>query len=149
MATEQHKTFTLRISTPAREFFSAEIRQITIMTEDGEITVLAEHTPLVSSLKPGVARILNAKGEEVLLAHSGGFLEMDGQIMNILADSAERAEELDEAKVEEARKQAEKAMSEKRTDKVGFTEAAAILERELARLKLIKRVKSHRSGNRE
>lgn len=139
------KTFLLRISTPAREVYSAKVKQVTLPTQAGEITVLPGHTPLLSAIKGGVLRLLDESGAEVLLAISGGFIEVDGERMNVLADSADRAEELDEAKIEAARQAAEKEMSEKRHDKVGFADAAAIMERELARLKLIKRVRSHKS----
>ena len=144
-----NKTILLRISTPAREVYSAKVKQITLPTQAGEITVLPGHTPLLSAIKGGVLRALDENDTEVLLAISGGFIEVDGEKMNVLADSADRAEELDEAKIEAARQAATKEMSEKRHDKVGFADAASMLERELARLQLIKRIKSHRSKGSE
>jgi len=107
---------------------------VTIPTQDGEITVLPGHVPLVSSLKPGVCTLHDGKNQEYL-SLSGGFLEVqpDGRVI-VLADTAERAEELDLEKIEAARERARKVLEEKRgLDDVASAAAFAALERELAR----------------
>ena len=118
---------------------------VTLPTLEGEITILPNHLPLVSVLVPGEARVVNA-GEEVLMAVSGGFIEVQpGSRVVVLADTAERAEELEIEKIEEAKKKAEEALEKKRDlDEENFAEAAAALERELARLKVAR--KKYRGG---
>jgi len=122
------ETFRFEITTPEQTVFSANVKQVTLPTSTGEITVLPHHVPLVSLLVPGVLHIVSVDGNEQVLAVSGGFL----------ADTAERAEEIDEARAEEARQSAETAMKE-RTDTEAFTSANASLERHLARLRAVKR----------
>lgn len=127
-----------KIVTPERVVFEDTVDAISLPTTEGEITVLPHHIPLVTLLASGVLRIKKGK-EEIPLAVSGGVVEVTGKRIVILADMAERADELSEEKIEKARKAAEKLMQEQRHDAEGFAEATAALERELARLKTIKR----------
>ena len=126
----------LQIVTPERLVFEDEIEALSVMTEMGEITVLPNHIPLVSNLRAGEMR-LQKNGEEHILVNSTGFIEVrPGNTIIILADTAERMEELDLEKIEIAKEEARKAMEEKReVDDVAFALAAAALERELARYK--------------
>src|SRR3989338_6042308 len=132
------ETFRFEITTPEQTVFSANVKQVTLPTSTGEITVLPHHVPLVSLLVPGVLHIVSVDGNEQVLAVSGGFIEVQGDKVTVLADTAERAEEIDEARAEEARQSAETAMKE-RTDTEAFTSANASLERHLARLRAVKR----------
>jgi len=128
------------IVTPERTVFSDEVDAATIPTREGEITVLPNHLPLVGILAPGAVRLKKGP-EEQFLAVSTGYLEVrpDNRLM-ILADSAERAEELELAKIEEAKERARRVMNEKKgMDEVAYAAAAAVLERELARLKVARR----------
>lgn len=120
--------------------FSAEVDQATIPTEEGEITVLPGHIPLVASLVPGEL-ILKTGGEEKSLAVAGGFIEVLPHEIVILADSAEYAEEIDEKRAEEARERAKRLQEEKRFDTEEFTALAAKIEKELARLKVARKRK--------
>lgn len=135
-----------KIATPERVVYEDEIDQITLPTKLGEITILPNHIPLVSFLVPG--EVLVKKGnEEIPLAVSGGFIEFADNRLTILADTAERAEELEESKIEEARKKVEELMVKKQDiDDVAFAGLAAQMERELARLKIIKKYKNIRKG---
>lgn len=131
---------TFSITTPEREVFRGSVDSVTLPTMMGEITILPNHIPLVSALIPG-AVMVRQKGEEKFLAVSGGFIEVrSGSEVVVLADTAERAEELVVADIEAARERAEQALSgaHDRED-VAFTNAAAALERELARLKVARR----------
>ncbi|MDP3245098.1 MAG: ATP synthase F1 subunit epsilon [bacterium] len=132
------------ITTPERVVYKEKIDSVTIPTRDGEITVLPNHLPLVSILKPGVL-VVRKGGEENFMAVSGGFVEIQPESrVIILADTAERAEELTLEAVEAARERAQKLLEEKRgADEVAYGAAAAALERELARLKVARR---HRAG---
>lgn len=127
-----------KIVTPERVVFEDTVDAVVLPTTEGEITILPHHIPLVTLLSAGVLRIKKGN-EEIALAVSGGVVEVDFKRITILADTAERADELQEEKIEKARQAAEKLMREKRHDAEGFAEATASLERELARLKAIKR----------
>ena len=115
------------------------------MTQMGEITILPGHVPLVANLQAGELRVRAGADEQFLVA-STGFIEVrpDNQVI-ILADTAERAQELELAKIEEARERAKAMMQEKRhVDDVAFADAAAMLERELARYKVAIKRKKYR-----
>ncbi len=131
-----------KIVTPERVVFEDTVDAVVLPTVEGEITVLPHHIPLVSLLKAGVVRIKKGN-EEIPLAVSSGMIEVDGAKVVVLADTAERADELEEAKIEEARGAAQKLMTEKRNDAEGFAEATALLERELARLKVVRHHRRH------
>jgi F-type H+-transporting ATPase subunit epsilon len=129
--------------TPDSTVFEGEVDSVSIPTPDGEITVLPHHIPLISIVTPGSILVRIGK-EEKLFAVSRGVVEVDGNSLRILADTADRAEELEEAAIEKAKAAAEKLMTEKRHDAEGFAEATALLERELARLQVKRRHRARR-----
>ncbi len=134
-----------KIVTPERVVFEDTVESVSLPTVDGEITILPRHIPLVTLLQAGELRIRKGK-EEIPLAVSSGVVEVDGKRVVVLADTAERADELEEEKIEKARQQAQKLMQEKRADAEGFAEASAALEREIARLKVAKRHRRSRGS---
>lgn len=138
----------LKIVTPERVVFEDNVDSVTAMTENGEITVLPNHVPLVSLLRAGEMRLVNA-GKETMLAVSTGLIEIrPGNIIIILADTAERSEELDLQKIEEAKKLAEQRLVESRnSNDVSFADAAAHLERELARYRVATKHRRGRTPN--
>lgn len=129
-----------QITTPARTLVKDEVDSVTIPTRMGEVTILPHHIPLVAVLEPGEL-IIRKNGTESYFAVGGGYVEVQsGNKLTILADSAERAEELDAEKIEAARERARNVMKEKiHVDDVAYAGAAAALERELARLKVVRR----------
>jgi len=135
----------LKIVTPERTVYEDTVDSVTAMTEMGEVTILMNHIPLVANLRAGELR-LKKGGEEFFLVASTGFLEVrDGNQVMILADTAERAEELELEKIEEAKERARKLLTEKRNvDDVAFADAAAMLERELARYHVASKRKKYR-----
>jgi F-type H+-transporting ATPase subunit epsilon len=129
------------ITTPEKTVYSEEIDQVTLPTQMGEITVMPHHVPLIALLKPG--EMLLTKDKDVTsMAVSGGFIEIRTNEVVVLADTAERSEEIDEQRAEEARQKAEKLMSEKRVDSVEYAGLMAKMEKELARLH-VKRRRRH------
>ena len=128
----------LELITPDHTVFDGDVDSVSLPTPDGEITVLPHHIPLMSIVIPGSITIRKGK-EEQLIAVSRGVIEVDGASVRVLADTADRAEELEEAAIEKAKEQAKKLMEEKRYDSEGLAEATAILERELARLHVVRR----------
>lgn len=128
---------TYKIITPERVVLEGQATALSVMTEDGEVTILPGHIPLAALLRAGEMRLKTTQGEE-LLAISTGLLQVHphNQIV-ILADTAERSEELELAAIEEAKKKAEDALKNVRDrEDVAFANAAALLERELARYRV-------------
>ncbi len=134
------KTINFEIVTPERTILKTKIFQVTVPTQEGDITVLPEHTPLVSSLKTGVLEITKEDGNIEIMSVAGGFLEVLLDKVVVLADNADRAQEIDEKETEKARRRAEDILKNLRDDdKEMFAEVSAQLERELAKTKTIKR----------
>lgn len=133
-------TISLKIITPERiTYESDDIKQATLPVSDGEVTILPNHRSYIASLKPGEV-ILKKESEEIDLAISGGFIEFHDNELVVLADEAERAEEIDLEKAEEAKKRAEdiknKVIS---TDEAEYARVAAALEKELTKIKVAKK----------
>ena len=128
-----------KLVTPERTLFEEEIVSATLPTESGEVTILDNHVPIVSNLTAGVAEMTRKDGSAEDVALSGGFIQIgEDNRITVLADTAERGDELDMKVIEEARAKAEKLMKERVSENEGsFAEAAAMLERELARYKAV------------
>lgn len=135
----------LKIVTPERIVYEDTVDSVTAMTQTGEITVLPGHVPLVTNLQAGELRV-RQNGTETFLVASTGFLEVrPGNQVVVLADTAERVEELELEKIEEAKERARRLLEEKRNvDDVAFADAAAMLERELARERVAIKRKKYR-----
>jgi F-type H+-transporting ATPase subunit epsilon len=140
-------TLHLEITTPERTVYQQDVDSVTIPTREGEITVLPHHAALVGLVVPG-ALTVRVGGREQYVAVSGGALEvLPGNTCVILTDSADRAEELVLSEIEAAKARAHTAAEDaKNKDHVAFTDAAALLERELARLKVARKHHGHRAN---
>ena len=123
--------------------YSGDAVSVTMPTGDGEITVLDNHLPLVSTVQPGTV-IIRTTEEELLFAVSRGVVQVGSTNIRILSDIADRAESLEEEAIELAKERAEQLKTARRGDAEGFAEAQAMLERELARITTIHRLGSHR-----
>ncbi|MDD5055690.1 MAG: ATP synthase F1 subunit epsilon [Candidatus Peribacteraceae bacterium] len=134
----------VELITPEGVAYTGDAVSVTLPTADGEITVLTGHVPLVSALAPG-SMIVRSKDGESLFAVARGVVEVGPTSVRVLSDIADRAEGLEEAAIEQAKERAEKLVSEKRHDAEGFAEATAILEKELARLRVVRRRPSRRT----
>ncbi|MBT4121208.1 MAG: F0F1 ATP synthase subunit epsilon [Candidatus Magasanikbacteria bacterium] len=132
-----------KIATPEKVVYEDEIKQASIPTTSGEVTILPNHIPLVSVLQAGEIKITDKDGEHVL-AVAGGFLEVrDNNEIVILADNAERAEEIDLERAEEARKRAEKELEKAKTEEnIDFAKLQAVIDREMNRIKVGKKYKN-------
>ncbi|MDO9399073.1 MAG: ATP synthase F1 subunit epsilon [bacterium] len=134
------KYIKFEIVTPEKVVLKEEILQIVVPTKAGEITVLPDHIPLVSSLMPGVIHIKKRNGEDEIISISGGFLEVLKNKVVILADAAERAEEIDITKAKEAYQRAKEIKEKARLgENINFAEINATIERELAKTKAVKK----------
>jgi F-type H+-transporting ATPase subunit epsilon len=106
----------LEIVTAERQVFSDDVDQINAPTKDGRIGILPRHAPLLTVLDIGQLDILKGS-QRSEYALSGGFMEVLPDRVTILADTVERADEIDEARAEAARKRAEEALRQKQSDK--------------------------------
>lgn len=130
-----NETMLFKIVTPYGIIYESDVHRVTVPTTTGEITVLPNHAPLVSTLAPGEI-IVHKDGTPVSLAVSTGILEIRPENqMYILADTAERAEHIDIARAEEARKRAEELLRQEHdVANVDFARIQSTIERELARI---------------
>lgn len=109
----------------------------------GEIGIYPRHAPLLTTIKSGVLRVkIPDVTQEQLIYVSGGVLEIQPGVITLLADTAIRGQDLDEAKALEAKKQAEEAIRNK-SDKIDYAQAQAELSEALAQLQTIERLRKH------
>lgn len=134
----------LKIVTPGRLVLEEETYSVTLPIEGGEVTVLPNHIPYIGALRPGEIMLRKTPdGGPESLATSGGFAEFQDNVLTILADTAERAEEIDLARAEEARARAEAVMKTRVSmDDEEYARIAAMVEKEFVRLKVARK---HRS----
>jgi len=130
-------TTRLEIVTAERVVFSEDVDVVIAPGIEGQLGVLPNHAPLMTTLMPGEL-LVRRGGEEFSLAITGGFVEVRPDRIIVLADAAERVEEIDIARAEEARRRAEERLKEP-TDTVDLLRAEAALRRSLARLQVAAR----------
>jgi F-type H+-transporting ATPase subunit epsilon len=129
---------TLEIITPERIVFNEEgVDSVTLPGSEGQLTVLPEHAPLITSLKPG-ALFFRKGGQEVDVALSGGYLEVRDDRVTVLADTAERSDEIDAARAEAARQRAAERLAT-REGEMDIARAMAALGRAQARIQVLER----------
>jgi F-type H+-transporting ATPase subunit epsilon len=110
---------TLQVDVVSAEgsIFSGEAKFVALPGESGELGILPRHTPLITRIKPGAVRIARAdNGEEEFVFVAGGILEVQPGTVTVLADTAIRGKDLDEAKANEAKRQAEDALRNAKND---------------------------------
>ena len=130
-------TLKLEIVTPDAKTYSEDVEMVTLPAVEGEMGVLPHHVPLMTQIVPGEIIALK-DGKEIYLAVGEGFVEVTGERVAIMTDMAIRAENIDEAKAEEAKRRAEARLAEK----LGHEESAmvsAALAHSLAQLKVKRR----------
>ena len=117
--------------------FSGEATFVALPGEAGELGIYPRHTPLITRIKPGSVRITKANGEEEFVFVAGGILEVQPNLVTVLSDTAIRGKDLDEAKAADARKQAEEALKNAKSeiDMARATSELAILAAQIAALR--------------
>lgn len=134
--------FKLKLISPEGVKYETEASEARMPTPDGQITILPNHMPLISLLGAGEI-ILKIDGKERILVTEGGIVEVANNLVKILADTAEDVASLDQFKIEEAKKKAEQMLSSAKDD-VDRADAVAQLERQIAKLNILKRRKKYR-----
>ena len=120
--------------------FSGLVELVVAAGELGDLGIAPGHAPLMTKLKPGPVRIIKQGGEEEVFYVSGGYLEAQPNIVTILSDSAQRADDLDEAAALEAKKEAEREFANQSSD-FDYSRAASILAEASARLRAIQQLR--------
>ena len=144
MATHSRHTLHVEVVTAERELYNGEATMVNAPGSEGQLGILPQHAALLTLLKPGAMRIQLGDAEEPLFV-SGGFLEVNNDTVTVLADTAEYAEEIDEARAEEARRRAQERL-EQATSEQERAEVLAAVERAVARLRVAEL--AHRRGRR-
>ena len=132
----------LDIVTAERIVYSEEVDAVIAPGAEGQLGILPHHAPLMTILQSGEL-VVRRGSEEDIMAISGGFLEVRPDRVIVLADSAERAEEIDAERAEAAKKRAEQRMAEK-TPELDTARVEASLRRAVARLSVAEKVKRRR-----
>jgi F-type H+-transporting ATPase subunit epsilon len=133
----------LDIVTAEQAVYSEEVEMVIAPGVEGQLGILPHHIPLMTTLQAGELRIKKG-GEEISLAISGGFLEVRPDRVVVLADAAERAEEIDVARAEAAKRRAQERLAERHVYEVDGARAEVALRRSLARLKVAAAVRRRR-----
>jgi F-type H+-transporting ATPase subunit epsilon len=125
------------------EIFSGEASMVFAPAVMGDIGIAPRHAPLLTTLKPGEVRVQTPAGEEQFFYVSGGAIEVQPHLVTVLADTAVRARDLDEAAALQAKQRAEDALRD-HGDKIEVAEAQAELARAVAQIKAIERLRKIR-----
>jgi len=137
-------TIKLEIVTAERMVYSEDVDAVVAPGVEGQLGILPSHTPLITMLKSGEL-IIKKDGKKNILAITGGFLEVRPDKVLVLADAAERAEEIDVERAEAARKRAEQRLANKSEPEINDAKAQAALLRSLVRLKVAERAGKRRN----
>jgi F-type H+-transporting ATPase subunit epsilon len=138
-------TFHCDIVSAEGEIFSGQVEMVIAHGELGDLGIAMGHAPLITSLKPGPITLTKLGGEKEVFYISGGFLEVQPNMVKVLADTVQRAADLDEASAQEAVKAAEKALNEKGAD-FDYGSAAARLAEAAAQLRTVQQIRKKFGG---
>ena len=121
--------------------YSGEISMLIASGVEGEVGILPGHIPFITLLKPGTMQIKTSNGNDEMVYVSGGVLEVQPHLVTVLADTAVRANDLDEAKILEARRHAEQTLQNQKAD-IDTSAASAALAESLAQLQTLQKFKN-------
>ena len=127
------------------EIFSGLVEMVIAHGCLGDLGIALGHAPLITELKPGPIRLIKQGGEAEVFYISGGYLEVQPNMVKVLADTVQRAADLDEASAQEAVKAAEKALNEKGAD-FDYGSAAARLAEAAAQLRTVQQIRKKFGG---
>ena len=123
--------------------FSGKVEMLTATASNGELGVMAGHAPMLTGLAPGPVNLTTEDGTEEVYFVSGGYLEVQPHHISILADTAQRAHDVDEAAAKQARDEAEREMS-KHDSEMDYSRAAAQLAEAAAQLRTLEKLRKKR-----
>jgi F-type H+-transporting ATPase subunit epsilon len=135
-------TIRVDIVSAEAEIFSGEATMVVATGDQGELGITPRHAPLITRLKPGHVDVLLADGDRQQFWVSGGILEVQPQVVTVLADTAARAADLDEVSAQQAMKEARDALAN-RTDAIELAEAQTRLTQAMAQLQALERLRKN------
>ncbi len=135
-------TFHLDVVSAEGMLFSGRVESVQVTGAEGELGIRHGHAPLLSSIKPGLVRLIKLHGVEEVMYISGGMLEVQPENVTVLADTVIRAADLDEAKAQAAKRAAEAKIQGNASD-VDYAAAIAELSKAVAQLRVIELTKKH------
>lgn len=135
-------TIQVEVVSAEKQLYSGEATMVVAPGQMGELGIMPNHAPLLTQIKPGTLKISHADGSEELLYVAGGVLEVQPDKITVLADIAERSEDLDEARAEEARRAAEEKLQA--GGDMDYAQAQAELARAVAQLQAIQKLRKRR-----
>lgn len=133
-------TIQVDIVSAEAEIFSGEASMVVISGEEGELGIAPRHAPLLTRIKPGQVRVMLPEGGEEFYYVSGGMLEVQPHVVTVLADTAARASDLDEAAAIRAKEEAQRALADRTAD-MEMAEAQAQLAEAIAQLAALERLR--------
>jgi len=135
----------LEIITAERSVFEGEVDMVIAPGLDGQLGILPRHAPLMTVLKPGELTVKKGGEEDMYVAVSGGFMEVIGNRVSVLADACERSDEIDEARAEEAMQRAQERLAQRGSD-IELERVLSSLHRAQVRVNLVRRRRPRGSG---
>ncbi|MCU7553596.1 F0F1 ATP synthase subunit epsilon [Alteromonas sp. ASW11-19] len=130
----------LDVVSAEQQIFSGRVENIQVTGSEGELGIHPGHAPLITAIKPGMVRLVKQHGEEEVIYVAGGVLEVQPGTVTVLADTAVRAEDLDEQAAEDAKRRAEEHIANPGAD-FNYAEAAQELAEAIAQLRLIQKLR--------
>ena len=137
-------TIKCKIVSAEKALYEGEVQMVIASGELGDLGITPGHAPLITSLKPGPLRLVFEGNEDDLFFVSGGFLEVIPSQVTVLADTAERAENLDEAAALQAQEEAKRLLDEQNSE-FDYSRAAAEMAEAVARLRVIEQLRRRRA----
>lgn len=142
-------TVHLDVVSAEAQIFSGLVEKMQVTGTEGELGIYPGHAPLITGIKPGMVRIVKQHGEEELIYVAGGTVEIQPSRVTVLADTAVRAEDLDEAAALAAKNHAEEQMKNGAATDFSYAEAAVELAEAIAQLRLIQKLRKQVKCNNE
>ncbi|MGN7875517.1 F0F1 ATP synthase subunit epsilon [Roseateles sp. 22389] len=136
-------TLHVNVVSAEEQIFSGEAKFVALPGEGGELGILPKHTPLITRIKPGAVRIQRPNGDEEFVFVAGGLLEVQPDVVTVLADTAIRGKDLDEARAEAAKKAAEEAMKNAKSD-IDFAKAQSEFAAVAAQIAALRKFRAKR-----
>ena len=126
-----------------QEIFSGQVEMVIATGTIGELGIMPGHTPLLTGVKPGPVRLILEGGEEEIFYASGGFLEVQPSAITLLADTALRADDVDEAAAVAAQQKAEQELGDQRAD-LDFARVSSDLQEQAAMLRTVRKLRERK-----
>lgn len=133
-------TVHLDVVSAEQEIFSGAVQTLQVTGSEGELGVYPGHAPLITALKPGMVRLVNEQGQEEYIYINGGVIEIQPKTITVLADTALRAEDLDEQAALAAKQRAEQQIANQ-SGNLDYAQAAKELAEAVAQLRLIQNLR--------